>query len=153
MGKPLSAFKTWAINLFVVGWLLLFCYETLRYNYLRHWLGCELPKTKFLFPPAGWIMFFSIGDATGAAEVWGVQGDKIEVIDPHAIFATRWLGYDNIHWGILTQMLDSHRGNAFCGYLRRKFPQYDNFAVVQVYYPSVTKDPGKKLYQVVYKYR
>ncbi len=151
MGKPLSKTQKWAISIFVVAWLLLFHYESLRYNYLNHWFGIELPKTKFLFPPAGWIMFFAIEDSTGAAEVWGVKGDQIENIDPHKIYATRWLGYDNIHRGILTHALNPYCGKAFCNYLQRKFPQYDNFAIVQVYYPSVSKEPSKKFYQVIYK--
>lgn len=151
MGKPLSAFKKIVISVFVVAWLALFYYESTRLNYLSRWTGIELPKTKFLFPPAGWIMFYEVGDTTGACEVWGVRDNKLENIDPHAIFATRWLGYDNIHRGILTHALNPYRGQAFCRYLRRKFPQYDNFAVVQVYYPSVSKNPGQKMYQVVYK--
>ena len=151
MTKPLSRTKKWAISIFVVAWTLLYHYESLRLNYLSRWFGTELPKTKFLFPPAGWIMFYSIEDYTGAAEVWGIKGDTIENIDPHKIYATRWVGYDNIHRGILTHALNPYGGRNFCGYLRRKFPQYDNFAIVQVYYPSVSKEAGKKYYKVVYK--
>ncbi len=141
------------ISTFVVVWTLLFHYESLRHNYLSRWAGFELPKTKFLFPPAGWIMFFAIGDETGSAEVWGLSGDKIETIDPHKIFGTRWLGYDNIHRGILSTVLNPYRGQSFCTYLQRKFPQYDNFGIVQVYYPSVSKEPDKKILKMVYKCR
>ena len=151
MRRSLSTAKKWAISVFVVAWTLLFHYESLRYNYLNRWLGTELPKTKFLFPPAGWIMFYEVGESNSTVEVWGVKGQEIQAIDPHKIFATRWVGYDNIHRGIMFGVLNPYRTRDFCRFLRRKFPQVDSFAVVHVYFPSVTKEPGKKLYKVEYK--
>jgi hypothetical protein len=57
------------ISIFVVLWLFVFSYESLRQNYLGRWLHTALPKVMFLFPPAGWIMFYNVGDSTGWVEV------------------------------------------------------------------------------------
>ncbi len=149
--RKLGATKTWLISGFVIAWLLVYNYESLRFNYLNRWLGMQLPKVKLLFPPAGWIMFYEVGDASGGAEVWAVKDNQITVLDPHAIFGTRWLGYDNIHRGVLGRVLNPAQGPAFYRYLKRKFPGYEKFAVVQVYYPSVTQQRGNKLYKVIYK--
>ena len=46
------------ISIFVVLWLFIFHYESTRIFYLNAATQSELPKFKFLFPPAGWIMFF-----------------------------------------------------------------------------------------------
>jgi len=95
-----------AISVFVIGWLLVFNYETLRHSYLDRWLGLELPKVKFLFPPAGWIMFYRVDDSEGRAEVWGIRAGRPELVDPHRIFATRWVGYDNIRRNVLVTALN-----------------------------------------------
>ncbi|MBZ0167596.1 MAG: hypothetical protein K8I00_12390, partial [Candidatus Omnitrophica bacterium] len=42
------------ISIFVVLWLGLFQYESLRGFLLNEYFKLNLPKTKFLFPPAGW---------------------------------------------------------------------------------------------------
>lgn len=96
-------------------------------------------------------MFFNVGESEGHAEVYGIKNNKPTKIDPHAIFENCWLGYDNIRRNVLSTVL--HRGYqwSFCNYLRRKFPQYLTFAVVQVYYPSVVKEPDKKFYQEIYR--
>jgi len=90
---------------FVIAWTLLFHYESLRANYLRPLLQRELPKCPLLFPPAGWIMFYEIEPAYGFAEVYGLRGTNREQIDPHAIFSTRAVGYDNIHRNVLVGVL------------------------------------------------
>ena len=143
--------KKWLISGFVIAWLLVYNYESLRHNYLNRWLGRELPKIKLLFPPAGWIMFYEVGDTSGGAEVWAVKGDQISILDPHAIFATRWLGYDNIHRGILGRVLNPAQGHAFCRYLRRKFQGYDSFAVVYAHYPDFIATPDRLVHQVAYR--
>lgn len=147
MGKR----KNTIITLFVLAWLTFFTYETVRYEYLNVIFGVALPKLKFLFPPAGWIMFYDVGEASGRAEVYGVRGDKIELIDPHQIFDNRWIGYDNIRRNILIHVLDKRTSVSFCRYLKRKFPQYEHFKVVWVIYPSETRQPGKKVMKVVYE--
>ena len=147
----MTASRKFRISVFVVVWLLVFSYESLRYNYLSRWCHAELPKVMFLFPPAGWIMFYHVGDEDGRAEVWGRIGDKRELIDPHRIFATRWIGYDNIRRNVLITALDPAYERAFCRYLRRKFPSYDGFDIVEVWTPSVTKEPDRQIRQTIYR--
>jgi hypothetical protein len=140
-----------AIKAFVLSWLCVFNYETLRYGYLDRWLGAELPKVKFLFPPAGWIMFFRVDDADGHAEVWGRRGRREELIDPHRIFATRWVGYDNIRRNVLITALEVPYAPSFCRYLRRKFPEYQGFVVKEAITPSVTKARDYVIRQTAYQ--
>ena len=139
------------ISLFVIAWLLVFHYETFRLNYLSPLAGRELPKLKFLFPPAGWIMFFNVDQSYGTAEVYGNRGGEPFFIDPHQIFRTRFVGYDNIHRNVMVGVLSPSVGEQFCGYLHRKFPQYDGFAVAYAAYPDVTQTPPKKSYRVLYQ--
>ena len=139
------------ITIFVLLWSLLFHYESLRYHYLNPFLNRELPKFKFLFPPAGWIMFYEVNETEIQAEVYGQKGDALELIDPHRIFANRWIGYDNIRRNVLVSVLDPYGARSFCRYLRRKFPEYDYFAVAEVIYPSVIKYPGKRILKLAYK--
>jgi len=93
------------ITCFVIAWTLLFHYESLRAHYLSPLLQRDLPKFPLLFPPAGWIMFYQIEPAYGFAEVYGLRGTSRQRIDPHAIFSTRAVGYDNIHRNVLVGVL------------------------------------------------
>ena len=138
------------ITVFVVAWTLLFHYESLRTFYLNPAFGRELPKFKFLFPPAGWIMFYRVDETEGRAEVTGDKGERSELIDPHRIFANRWIGYDNIHRNVLISVLDRRQAASFCRYLKRKFPEYERFAVAYVIYPSNIRFPGKKEIRIAY---
>ncbi len=139
------------ITVFVVLWLALFHYESLRYHYLNPLLAVDLPKFKFLFPPAGWIMFYRVGETEVRAEVYGVNGSNLEPIDPHRIFDNHWLGYDNIRRNVLISILNPQDAPLFCKYLRRKFPQYDSFSVAQVIYPSNIKYPGQRIVKLAYR--
>ena len=139
------------ISLFVIVWTSLFHYETLRLNYLSPLAGRELPKLKFLYPPAGWIMFFNVDRSYGLAEVYGIQAGQPVLLDPHAVFATRCVGYDNIRRNVLVSVLSSHAAPAFCRYLRRKFPEYGAFAVAYAVYPDLVERPGEKLYHLAYR--
>lgn len=141
---------TW-ISLFVIAWIGLFHYETLRLSYLSPLVGRELPKLKFLYPPAGWIMFFQVDRAYGMAEVYGIRDGEPILIDPHAIFATRFVWYDNIRRNVLVSVLSPHDAPRFCRYLARKFPEYDAFAVAYAVYPDVVERPGEKLYRLAYR--
>lgn len=132
------------ISLFVVLWLTLFHYESLRHSYLCPLFQCELPKWRFLFPPAGWIMFYNVGESEVRAEVFGKKGESLEPIDPHRIFDNRWLGYDNIRRNVLVTALDRRVAPQFGRYLRRKFPEYDGFLVMQAVYPSNIRYPGER---------
>jgi hypothetical protein len=139
-----------AISIFVVVWLSVFHYESLRYAYLNPLFGQTLPKLKLLFPPAGWIMFFHVPESELRAEVHGKKDGDLELIDPHRIFENRWIGYDNIRRNVLVTVLDPYAAGHFCRYLRRKFPEYDTFYVMQAAYPSNLRAPGKRTLRTVY---
>ncbi len=152
-----------AITWFVICWILLFHYESLRANYLNpllppgprvlavplgRWM---LPKWPLLFPPAGWIMFYNVSKPYGFAEVYGLQRGRSVLIDPHAILQTRAVGYDNIHRNVLIGILSEGHAPAFCRYLRRKFTGYDGFVVVYAEYPDPVEQPERILRQVAYR--
>ncbi len=140
-----------AISVFAAAWLILFNYESLRFNYLNPIAGRELPKFKFLFPPAGWIMFYQVDETEGTAEVYGIKGDRPEFIDPHRIFNNHWIGYDNIRRNVMVSVLYPFYAESFCRYLKRRFPEYDKFAVMQVLYPSNIQYPGRRIMRPFYE--
>ncbi len=140
------------ILLFVAVWLALFHYESLRLNYLSSLVGRELPKFKFLFPPAGWIMFYRVDSAEVRTEVYGLNNeDRLELIDPHRIFNNQWIGYDNIRRNVLISVMDRYSAPHFCRYLKRKFPEYARFSVFQVVYPNVIENPKKRVLKLAYE--
>ena len=156
--------RDFAISCFVIAWSLIFHYESLRAHYLSplllkprqhqaggRWYQPQLPKLPLLFQPAGWIMFFRIDSSYGFAEVWTQQDDQPIKLDPHDIFSTKAIGYDNIHRNMLIGVLDQHRASDFCAYLQRKFPQYERFAVLYGHYPDVVKEPKRIERQVAYR--
>ena len=138
------------ITIFVILWTLIFHYESTRHFYLEPFFGRNLPKLKFLFPPAGWIMFYNVDDSYGLAEVYAVKNNQPTLIDPHRIFETKAVLYDNIHRNVLSTVLASYHRRSFCRFLKRKFPDFDAFLVMEAYYPSMIKTPDKKLYKVEY---
>src|SRR3989338_9319288 len=105
------------ITLFVILWSLVFHYESLRFFYLqpffRKHFDVELPKIKFLFPPAGWIMFFNVNNGFGYVEVYGLKDKQIQLLDPHEIFRTRTIMYDNVHRGIMGVAAERNNSKAF----------------------------------------
>lgn len=110
-----------------------------------------LPKLPTLFPPAGWIMFYQVGDSAGGMEIYGVDKGTTTLIDPHRVFATRYVLFDNIRRGMLFQAGEAGRQVPFCNYLRRKFPEFPDFAVAQYQYPSLTAErPLQRLRGVLY---
>jgi len=140
------------ISIFVLTWLFLFNYESVRAFYLNPLFKRDLPKTKFLFPPAGWIMFFNVGDGFGTVEVYGLrEGRAPQLIDPHAIFQTRQIGYDNIHRGALFAFSSMRAKPQTCAFLHRKFPYFQQFAVMYVQYPSIVKNPMEQERFVIYQ--
>lgn len=141
--------NTW-ISIFVILWTLLFHYESIRYFYLNPFFHRDLPKMKFLFPPAGWIMFYNVDETCGFAEVYGIKNHHPEKIDPHRILATKAILYDNIHRNVLSSVLYESARPVFCRFLNRKFPEYEEFVILAAYYPSVIKEPGRKLSRVQY---
>jgi len=139
------------ISIFVVVWLCAFHYESIRYFYLEPVLGQRLPKIKFLFPPAGWIMFYRVDDQFAYPEIYGVIKGAPQVIDPHDIIRTRFIGFDNIRRGILGAALSGYRRQDFCRYMHRNFPVFDDFYVTAVNIPSVTKAPYDRQQIPVYQ--
>ena len=141
------------ISIFVITWLVVFHYESTRYFYLEPLLKRPLPKVKFLFPPAGWIMFFNVSDSFGYAEVYGIKDGQSQLIDPHQILQTRAIGYDNIHRNALITVLAREMQRPFCGYLRRKFPSFDNFVITYVEYPHLSTQPFERIQRAIYECR
>ena len=139
------------ISIFVVVWLLVFYYESSRFFFLEPLLHRPLPKVKFLFPPAGWIMFYSVEDDFGHVEVFGVKDDHSQPIDPHQILQTRAIGYDNIHRNALISVASRNLSQPFCAFLQRKFPEFDNFMITYVNYPSLTKPSIIRQQRVLYE--
>lgn len=144
-----------AITVFVIVWSLFFFYQTFRARILAPWakqvFQVELLKIPLLFPPAGWIMFYRVDPNYGRAEVYGVNGETLETIDPHDILETQALGYDNIHRNVLVGALYRDRANAFCKFLDRKFPNYESFMVIYARYPDLLNKPDEIQKQVAYR--
>ena len=139
------------ITLFVILWSILFHYESLRALYLEPAFHAEFPKFKFLFPPAGWIMFYNVDDQYSTVEVYGLKAKQWHPIDPHDIFRTRTIGFDNIHRNILSVVAVPGMEKSFCRFLQYRFPHFDNFAVALVYYPSLTARPPERWTKVQYQ--
>ncbi len=150
MDKKLTA-RNAIISIFVVVWILVFHYESTRHFYLEPFFKRALPKVRFLFPPAGWIMFFNVGDNYGQAEVYGVKDGRTQLIDPHQILVTRAIGYDNINRNALSTVLSRDVANNFCAFLKRKFPYFDGFVVTYVQYPSLVERPFERQQAVAYE--
>jgi hypothetical protein len=139
------------ISIFVIVWLVVFHYESTRAFYLEPLLHKRLPKVKFLFPPAGWIMFYNVGDSFGYAQVYGIKEGHSVAIEPHQILQTRAIGYDNIHRNALLEVLSPQMAHPFCLFLQRKFPYFDNFVVTYINYPSMSKNPFEQQQNVIYE--
>ena len=145
---------TWrniVITLFIVIYSLTFHYESTRHFYLNALFKKELPKVKYLFPPAGWIMFYQVGEQYGFTEVYGLKGEDSYRIDPHEIFRVRTIGFDNIHRGILGAVSYRERAQSFCGHLKRRFDFFDEFLIVTQHYPSFVDQPYDRREYVRYK--
>jgi len=138
------------ISIFVILWLAVFHYESARYFYLQPLFNKPLPKVKFLFPPAGWIMFFNVDDVFGFVEVYGQKMKQSYIINPHEIIETRTIMYDNIHRNIMSTVGNGAYKYQFCEFLKRKFPDYDQFMITSIYYPSLTKNRFKQYRQIMY---
>src|SRR3989344_5816493 len=146
-----SRVRNTAISIFVVLWLFIFHYESTRHFYLSALAKRDLPKFKFLFPPAGWIMFFNVDETYSYVEVYGKMGASVHLIDSHDIFRTRTFGFDNIHRNILSNVGSGDHAAAFCRYLSWRLPSYEDFVVMAVYYPSLVKEPYRRRQEVLYR--
>ena len=145
-----------AISVFVVAWTLFFQYQTLRLSYLSPWarriFQTELPHIPLLFPPAGWIMFYHLDRSYGFAEVYRIEADqRLVLVDPHDIFRTKAVGYDNIRRNVLISVLSRDTAQPFCRYLLWKFLSAPGFAIVYGEYPDVAGQPDFVKRQVAYR--
>ena len=96
-------------------------------------------------------MFYNVDRSYGFAEVYGIRDGQPVQLDPHHIFETKAVGYDNIRRNVLIGVLYRDVTPSFCRYLRRKFPEYDSFAVLYNQYPDIIDTPDRVLRQVAYR--
>jgi hypothetical protein len=139
------------ISIFVICWLLLFHYESIRYFYLQPHFKQPLPKLKFLFPPAGWIMFFNVDDRYSYAEVYGIKNGIPQMINAHDIVKTRFIGFDMVQRNVLSTVLEPRLRPSFCGAMHQNFPEFDRFIVTIVQYPALTKSRYERQQAEVYQ--
>ena len=151
------------ISLFVIFWLGVYHYMSLKHFYLEPWLKRPLPRVKMLFPPAGWIMFYQVDDQSAEVQVWGLQKVKLTgsgsnislsydakfLIDPHDIFRTRTIFFDNIKRGLMFGAVA--RQKPFCDYLEKRFPEYDGYEVKYIIHPAMTEKPESKFERIAYQ--
>ena len=52
---------------------------------------------------------------------------------------------------MLVGVLEPGRAPAFCRYLKRKFPTYEDFLIVYAEYPDVTAQPPQLLRRPLYR--
>ncbi len=145
--------RNFGISLFVILWTLYFHYHSVRHFYLEPWLQRSLPAPKWLFPPAGWIMFYNVNYSYGFAEVYGIKEKRLEKIDPHLILRTRAVGYDNIKRNVLTMVLTPSLKEPFCGFLKKRLPHYEGYWVTYVQYSDLKNHPQQAYRQLVYECR
>ena len=138
------------ITLFVILWCLAFHYESVRAFYLEPLLHRSLPKIKFLFPPAGWIMFYNVDNSYAYVRIVGVKDNHTISIDPHEIFRVRTIGFDNIHRGIMGIAAEHRHVPAFCHQLYKRFGNIDYFNVYYIYYPNFADHPYEQYEQLLY---
>jgi len=141
------------ITVFVILWCLAFHYESVRFFYLDPLVGRSLPKIKFLFPPAGWIMFYRVDNAYGHIRIFGVKNNQNYEIDPHEIFRVRTIGYDNIHRGVISSAASRRNSHAFCQHLNKRFNDFENFNILYTYYPDFIAEPNVNHQQLLYDCR
>jgi len=152
-----KALQTLFITFFVIFWMVLFHYESVRHFYLNPYVYPKIKnlkvvakllpegfkKTKFLFPPAGWIMFFRVTPSYGNVEIIAIDGQRSYRLDPHQVLLTRDIMYDNVYRGVLGSFAENRNAPQTCRYLKRRFPEFDNFIVRYHYYRNVVDSPYK----------
>jgi len=138
------------ITLFVILWCLAFHYESVRHFYLQPLIGWSLPKIKFLFPPAGWIMFYRVDNSYGNIRIFGVKNDRPYEVDPHEVFRVRTIGYDNIHRGVIGSAASQRNKRKFCRHLTKRFDYYEDFIIAYELYPDFIAEPHERIQQILY---
>ncbi len=97
-------------------------------------------------------MFFNVDDHAANVEIFGIkEGKPAQLIDPHQIFQTRQIAYDNIHRGVMFSFMAEHARPQACRFLLRKFPYFQKFLVTYVEYPSPSKSPMEQNRYVIYQ--
>ena len=158
-----NRFRQTVISLFVILWCGVYHYMSVKAFYLEPLLKRPLPRVPMLFPPAGWIMFYNVGNQFGEVQVYGLEGVRLQgqgnnmsidaqskyLLDPHEIFRTRTIFFDNIKRGLMHGAVAHQR--QFCDFLEYRFPYYDGFEVRYISYPDMTKEPQKRIEQVPYQ--
>lgn len=144
-------FRNTLISVFVIVWLCVFHYESIRHFYLQPHFSKPLPKVPLLFPPAGWIMFYHVDDRSAYAQVYGVRNGVPQPIDPHEIVRTRFIGFDMVKRNVLSTMLHKDARQPFCRHLRGRFPEFERFVITAVEYPSLVKSRFDRREVIVYQ--
>ena len=98
-------------------------------------------------------MFYNVDERFSRVDVYGVKKQQLYLIDPHDIFRTRTIGFDNIHRGILGSVVGQGQANQFCPFLEYRFPYFDRFIITLNYYPDFLKEPYKQFQEVRYQCR
>ena len=92
-------------------------------------------------------MFYKIANGWFTAEVYGLDtGGKAVPIDPYRIFETPYAGIDRVKRNGLATVLSSYRKDAFCGYLRRRFPEFSDFSVMGIRHRQLAPELSAKEY-------
>lgn len=146
-----KTFRNCVISIFGIVWIILFQYVSLRHFYLEPFFQKKLWKPKFLFPPAGWIMFYRVDNRFATTQVYGFRDQQPYLIDPHDIFRTRTIGYDNIYRGIVGAVHEQSNRQSFCGYLKRRFPEYQRFVIMFEVYPDMVHKPQLRQKKISYQ--
>ena len=135
-----------AISGFVIFWTLLFNYEALRAFYLSPLLGRPLPKFPVLFPAFGWNMFYSLPNSWSTAEVYGLRKGETEPqrIEAGQIFTSNFPGVDFNRRNVIGKVLDPKISGEFCSYLKRKFPEYQDFTILHAVYTQLVPERAPK---------
>ena len=132
------------ISLLILAGMVLFHYESIRFLYLSPALG-RLPEIPFLFPKNGWTLFYKFENFWVNLEVFGSpKGKNPEWIDPHRIFRTRFWGFDTVPHNSLMNIAIYGTQPEFCAFLKKKFPAYENFLLVQSGYRQLVPRRSEK---------
>lgn len=86
--------------------------------------------------------------------MYGVKNNQSQLIDPHDIFRTRTIGYDNIHRGILGSVNNPNNpavAAQFCRYLNYRFPYFEKFFITASYHPDMVERPYDRRQNILYQ--
>ena len=96
-------------------------------------------------------MFYNVDDRAGFAEVYGIKNGSPMLIDPHDIIKTRFIGFDMVKRNVLSTVLAQEARQPFCNSLKSRFPEFEDFVVTVVQYPSLNKSRYERQHIPVYQ--